>query len=386
MHKRLFYLDNLKTFALLLGVLFHTSIVYAPNIGYAIKSGDLHYFFSILVHLIHVFRMPLFFFLSGFFSYMVLDKKGGKNFTFSRMDRMFAPLLVGLFLFAPVQYYLVYNRTHDPIPFLIYYPKFFTLEEFDYSHIWFLVYLFIFSFLLLLEYKLQIKKRISSYFVILGNLHVESKTSTNRKFFMNGVLFCFAAIFFINCFFNKDDTILRIQPVLFVYYLSFFLMGVIAYQKKILQNLSIEYLNTKSNWIYYFSGLLLLFSLYLYLDEVDPYWMNFTYEWNRIIIRILHLFLESILAWSFIILLLHFFKIYFDRTDLKLDYLRNSGMSIYLIHHPISLILADFLRIIAIPIFIKVCIHGLLVYGISFFFYHFIIKKSFILKRVFGTK
>ena len=67
MHKRLFYLDNLKTFALLLGVLFHTSIVYAPNIGYAIKSGDLHYFFSILVHLIHLFRMPLFFFLSGFF-------------------------------------------------------------------------------------------------------------------------------------------------------------------------------------------------------------------------------------------------------------------------------------------------------------------------------
>ena len=409
MHKRLFYLDNLKTFALLLGVLFHTSIVYAPNIGYAIKSGDLHYFFSILVHLIHLFRMPLFFFLSGFFSYMVLDKKGGKNFTLSRMERMFAPLLVGLFLFAPVQYYLVYNQTHDPISFLNYYPKFFTFAEFDFSHIWFLVYLFIFSFLLLLEYKLQFKKRIFTYFAMIKKYFVESKIFTNKIervvsptqsaekthlfsnfrttlfFFRNGVIFCFAAFFFINCFFNKDHTILRIQPVLFVYYFSFFLMGVIVYQKNILQNLSIESF-TKSKWIYCFSGFLLLFSLYLYLDEVDPYWMNFTYEWKRVFIRVVHLFLESILAWSFIIVLLYFFKYYFDRTDLKLDYLRNSGMSIYLIHHPISLILADFFRIIAIPIFIKVCIHGLLVYGVSFFFYHFIIKKSFILKRVFGTK
>ena len=151
MHKRLFYLDNLKTFALLLGVLFHTSIVYAPSIGYAIKSDELSYFFTILVHLIHVFRMPLFFFLSGFFSYMVLNKHGGRNFTFSRFERMFAPLLVGLFFFSPVQYFLVYNQKQSPISFWEYYPRFFSTEEFDLSHIWFLVYLFLYSFVLLMD-------------------------------------------------------------------------------------------------------------------------------------------------------------------------------------------------------------------------------------------
>ena len=143
MHKRLFYLDNLKTFALLLGVLFHTSIVYAPEIGYAIKNPERNYFFSVIVHFIHVFRMPLFFFLSGFFSFMVLNKHGGRNFTFSRFERMFAPMIVGLLFFSPIQYFIVYNQKNNPISFLEYYPLFFTPNEFDLSHIWFLVYLFL---------------------------------------------------------------------------------------------------------------------------------------------------------------------------------------------------------------------------------------------------
>ena len=73
MHERLYFIDNLKSFALLLGPIFHTSIVYASEIGYVIKSEDTSYVFTFITFLIHIFRMPVFFFLSGFFCEMISD-------------------------------------------------------------------------------------------------------------------------------------------------------------------------------------------------------------------------------------------------------------------------------------------------------------------------
>ena len=389
MHKRLFYLDNLKTFALLLGVLFHTSIVYAPNVGYAIKSEELNYFFTLIVHSIHVFRMPLFFFLSGFFSDMVLNKHGGKNFTFSRFERMFAPMLVGLFFFAPIQYYLVYNQIHSPISFFEYFPKFFSTEEFDFSHIWFLVYLFIYSFLLMTDDKFHIVKKIFSHsffglrkLFLKIQIYILKNYSTNIVFILKTVLFCFAPTLIVNCFFNKDDSFLKIQPVSFTQYLMYFILGAVAYKRNLLQTISPSPIRNNFKVI----GIILIFILYLFLNEIDPYWMNFTFDSKRFLLRILHWLIDNSLAWSFIIILLPFFKKYLDHTSSTLDYLRNSGMSIYLIHHPISLLLAHFFLKLQISIFIKFTLHTILVYLLSFFFYQFVIKKSFILKRVFGTK
>jgi glucan biosynthesis protein C len=389
MHKRLFYLDNLKTFALLLGVLFHTSIVYAPNVGYAIKSEELNYFFTLIVHSIHVFRMPLFFFLSGFFSDMVLNKHGGKNFTFSRFERMFAPMLVGLFFFAPIQYYLVYNQIHSPISFFEYFPKFFSTEEFDFSHIWFLVYLFIYSFLLMTDDKFHIVKKIFSHsffglrkLFLKLQIYILKNYSTNIVFILKTVLFCFAPTLIVNCFFNKDDSFLKIQPVSFTQYLMYFILGAVAYKRNLLQTISPSPIRNNFKVI----GIILIFILYLFLNEIDPYWMNFTFDSKRFLLRILHWLIDNSLAWSFIIILLPFFKKYLDHTSSTLDYLRNSGMSIYLIHHPISLLLAHFFLKLQISIFIKFTLHTILVYLLSFFFYQFVIKKSFILKRVFGTK
>jgi glucan biosynthesis protein C len=320
---------------------------------------------------------------------MVLNKHGGINFTFSRFERMFAPLIVGLFLFAPVQYYLVYNQTHNPVFFWEYYPKFFSLEEFDYSHIWFLVYLFLYSFLLLIDHKFHLVEKIfyHSFFglrkqIIRMNFRLKKKILPSLCIYIKVVLFCFAPILFINWFFNKDDSILRIQPFSFTYYLSYFMAGVVAYKRGLLQNIRVSQVGNKLKimWI------LLLFAAFLYISEIDPYWMDFTFDIKRIIIRVCHLLIDNLLAWSFIFTLLPIFKKYLDHTDHTLDHLRNSGMSIYLIHHPISLILAKYLLTVKIPLLLKFSLHTLLVYLLSFFFYYYVIKKSFILKRVFGTK
>ena len=74
-------LDALRALALLLGVLLHASMSFLPNSEYfwlvhdPVQSELLGpVFFSI-----HVFRMPLFFLLAGFFAYIVLKKKGQQH-------------------------------------------------------------------------------------------------------------------------------------------------------------------------------------------------------------------------------------------------------------------------------------------------------------------
>ena len=74
--KRLYYLDNLRSFALILGVIFHAGIVYAESIQYAIQDLQRNVFFTYLSYFVHGFRMPLFFMISGFFSGLVLENKG----------------------------------------------------------------------------------------------------------------------------------------------------------------------------------------------------------------------------------------------------------------------------------------------------------------------
>ncbi len=75
--KRIHALDGLRASALLLGVVFHSTLAYVMlpgdwGVGTAEPSLPLWW----LVHYSHNFRMQLFFMLAGFFAAMTIDKRG----------------------------------------------------------------------------------------------------------------------------------------------------------------------------------------------------------------------------------------------------------------------------------------------------------------------
>jgi glucan biosynthesis protein C len=74
---RLYYMDNLRALAMLLGVVFHAALAYSPRLNESWFTSDQQN--SILlefsVYFLHLFRMPLFFFISGFFALMMIEKK-----------------------------------------------------------------------------------------------------------------------------------------------------------------------------------------------------------------------------------------------------------------------------------------------------------------------
>ena len=100
---RLDYLDAVRSFALILGIIFHASLSFMPIfIGWAVMDISTSDIVSLFVLINHSFRMELFFLIAGFFSHMKFHQQGLKNFLTSRLFRIVLPFIIGWFLLRPL--------------------------------------------------------------------------------------------------------------------------------------------------------------------------------------------------------------------------------------------------------------------------------------------
>ncbi|MDQ8198928.1 acyltransferase family protein [Pelagicoccus enzymogenes] len=100
---RLHYLDAVRAFALLLGIVFHASLSFTPMfIGWAVMDISTSPLISIFMMISHSFRMELFFLIAGFFSHMTFHKRGFRGFAKSRLTRIAIPFIIGWFILYPL--------------------------------------------------------------------------------------------------------------------------------------------------------------------------------------------------------------------------------------------------------------------------------------------
>ena len=94
--QRLHYLDNLRAVAMLLGVYLHAALAYAHPSQSVWLATDTRS--SVVVDasvwFIHLFRMALFFLLSGYFAELVLKRKGLRSFLVGRGTRVVLPFVL----------------------------------------------------------------------------------------------------------------------------------------------------------------------------------------------------------------------------------------------------------------------------------------------------
>lgn len=99
---RYHYMDNLRAIAMLAGVFFHAALAYSPlmeNLWLAADSNT-----SVVVDVIawfsHLFRMPLFFLIAGFFTCYMVQKRGITGLLKNRALRILLPFVI----FLPLVY------------------------------------------------------------------------------------------------------------------------------------------------------------------------------------------------------------------------------------------------------------------------------------------
>lgn len=152
--QRLYCLDWLRVFAILMVFIFHNTHFF-DFVDWIVKNDTESTGMMVLFLLIHFWSMPLFFLLAGAGTKFALDYKSGKEYMIERIKRLLIPLIVGMLLLAPPQGYVEnLSKFKFDGSFLAYYPHFFkdlsyslSLEAFGNNtyHLWFLGFLFTFS-------------------------------------------------------------------------------------------------------------------------------------------------------------------------------------------------------------------------------------------------
>lgn len=95
---RLHYMDNLRALAMLGGIFFHGALAYSPMLYSLWPAADSQQspVVDYIVWFTHLFRMPLFFLIAGFFVAYLVQKRGMAGMLKNRALRILLPLIIFL--------------------------------------------------------------------------------------------------------------------------------------------------------------------------------------------------------------------------------------------------------------------------------------------------
>lgn len=86
-------LDAARGILMMLGVVLHTANMYSTGGGWLVWDRERSAFFDVLVEVIHAFRMPAFFWISGYFCALTFERNGSRGLMHKRIPRLVIPLL-----------------------------------------------------------------------------------------------------------------------------------------------------------------------------------------------------------------------------------------------------------------------------------------------------
>jgi glucans biosynthesis protein C len=106
---RLHALDAVRAYALLMGIVLHGTSPFLAGMPGWVTVETPSNFLAGLWYFIHMFRMPVFFLIAGYFGRLLLERRGTKSFIKDRAKRILVPLVFGLplvFIAVGVMYVL----------------------------------------------------------------------------------------------------------------------------------------------------------------------------------------------------------------------------------------------------------------------------------------
>ncbi len=113
MNNRYLGFDFARAIFMILGVIYHSALIYKMDGEWRVSYGDKSYFFDILSSFISMFRMEGFYIISGFFFVLIVEKYGVKKSIFDRLLRIGVPLIVFGLTFNTLMNMMSYNRVYS---------------------------------------------------------------------------------------------------------------------------------------------------------------------------------------------------------------------------------------------------------------------------------
>lgn len=317
---RLYYIDNLRVFLIVLVILLHFNITYgAPGDWYYSESDATmpELIFQAMFNITNqAFFMGMFFFISAYFTAASIKRKSSGRFLKDRLVRLGIPLVVYYFLLSPVtnwiNYYFIKGESYTLLEFIT------NPRAWGFGPMWFVETLLIFTLLYMLIRKLKWKINIP----FPGTLGVIFSAV------LVGLLQYIIRIW-LPVGWSMPYTTLQFP--FFVQYIFMLVFGVIAYENNWFESITYK---MGIRWFIFAQFLILIvLPAFLYFGGQNAgmeifigggSWQSFSYAiW------------EQVTGFSIIIGLMGIAKKHFNAQGIFAKQLSDSAYGVYIIHAPI---------------------------------------------------
>lgn len=362
---RLHSLDSLRAIMMLLGLVLHSSESY--NIGdndiWPRDPMSTHVFLNYLNSLIHVFRMPVFFMVAGFFGALLYYERGPQSMITNRMKRIALPFLVFVWALHPIIILAFDFTSHAFNAQLSEISTELTFFPTITYHLWFLYYLilltlFSFGLALLLNKAPGFRQKINSIF----------RWVMDRK--LIAILFFGIALFIVMLYIwdYGVPTPLSFVPDVgdFLFFLLFYLTGWVLYTSKYPLNSLM-----KNDW--------LLTTIALITFTVRFVWSSF---FDDVSIGILH----ALITWMFVLGITGLFIRYASHYSARMRYISDASYWVFLIHLPLTVFIPGLMAGWMLPAIIKFLITLAGTTVVCLVTYHYWVRSTWIGQFLNGRK
>jgi peptidoglycan/LPS O-acetylase OafA/YrhL len=359
---------------MLLGVVLHSAITYGTfNYGEAwslkdVNSTNLTY--DLIVWFIHVFRMPIFFAITGFFGALLFYERSPQKMIKNRLQRVVSPFILFLFVLWPfIVFAWVFtgavisgdeaalSTTFEVmINPLVYIPQ-------NTFHLWFLNYLIYFVafswvFAILMKKLVNLSRIVKNVF----------------EFFFRYIIITpliFASFTFLLFYLldveDIDNNIFFIPDwKSWLLYLQFYIWGWLLFKSK-------ELLSKLNSFDHLFLTV-----------AIGAFVLNAIFYDSTSHIQ--HMVINALMKWMFLFGIMGMFIRFFSSSNSKMRYLSDSSYWIYLIHLPLTAFIPGLMINLNMPTHIKFFIVLITTSIFCLLTYHYLVRSTFIGKFLNGKK
>lgn len=361
---RLHYLDALRSTLMLLGLVIHSARPYSGG-DWRVNDPQRWAPLDLVGTVLHLFRMPAFFVVAGFFAMYLIQRRSTPAFLRERGRRTLVPLFVTLLTLNVLQAWFVARHVDGnggPLWSNVVLPQFWSGSLV--SHLWFLVCLAVYFALTALAAPLLRR---------LGAVRLPAATWVPP-----GVVFalvagaaCYrvgiAVVDKLTAPLLHDIVLGLVMPFTVFEYLPFFAIGVVLCAfPAVLDRFA------RVNVGVLVLGLGGAAGFHLLAHE------------SSTLVKALRLVAEVVLVWMIIRALFALFQRFANRPSPAVRYLSDASYSVYLFHHVVVIMAATWLVPVALPASMKFLIVLATAAVVSLSVYHLLIRRSAVLSYLFN--
>jgi glucan biosynthesis protein C len=374
---RMTFMDNLRVFLTILVVLLHLAVTYGAEGSWFYTerpSTELAgMLLTLFAGLCQFFFMGLFFLISGYFVPGSVDRKGSGKYIKDRLVRLGIPLVLFSLLISPIiEYVKGFTVGYYPGNFIQ-----FTLgywKDLDYSPgpLWFVEVLLVFTLVYLLGRAILNRGKSAA---VQNTATAKASPTTVRKPITHAGILTFILIlaplnFIVRIFFPVLEEWHHVQLGFFPQYIFMFLIGILAYRRGWLPDLSA---GVRKVWSAIAVPAILALPVIMVIsgatEDIEPLKGGLT--WQSALLSTW----EPIYCVAMSILLLSVFQRRFDRQGTLGRIMSKNAYAVYIIHPLVIIPGAYLLRTVSLDPLLKWALVSPILVALCFMVSHWLVRR-----------